>query len=58
MNDSKIIEFQKLYLKHYGKKLSLAEAENHLNALVLLIETTSESKANRDKGYSVISSQK
>ena len=62
MNDSKsncrILKFQKLYLKHYGARLSLNETGQRLNALASLIEIASESKATREKDHSVISPQK
>lgn len=44
-----LIEFQKLYLKHYGERLTLDEAEKRLHALVSLIELASESKASREE---------
>lgn len=36
-NKKDIAKFQKLYLRHYGKNLTLEEAEKRLDALVQLI---------------------
>lgn len=44
--DQKIIQFQKLYLKHYGKAVDYKEAEKLLQSLVGLLETVRDSSEN------------
>ncbi len=38
LSDKKIEEFQELYLKHFGKKISRKEANEKGNNLILFIE--------------------